>query len=276
MAPPRKPLSPWPPQAAPSVPVLDEAVPAAGGHLARLQRVPCAADAHAVVRLQGAVHLGGLPVPEDALPLRVAADDVLAVRRKVDLAGIARDGVPLEDLLAILPELLLGGVGDHLVVQALPDHPVPVGRQADGGHAVHAGVRDVLDDDGDAVLPHADRLVVACCHEALALVHKRHRVDGPQVLVVLLHHVARVHVHLVDLLVRAARHHYVLLVVVRVELGDVGHLALLVRAQHLARLRVPQLDLLVVGGGEEAAAVVAEVYAADALGVPQVRAHALA
>lgn len=66
------------------------------------------------------------------------------------------------------------------------DEPLLVGVHGDGGDGVQAGVGDVLDLHGDAKLPHADRLVVRRRHEAPPLVHKRHRVDGRQVIVVLL------------------------------------------------------------------------------------------
>jgi hypothetical protein len=55
-----------------SVPVFDEAVPAACCHLAALHRVPRYADAHAVMRLDGTHHLIRLrPLPEERTTLRV-------------------------------------------------------------------------------------------------------------------------------------------------------------------------------------------------------------
>eukprot|EP00951_Prasinocladus_malaysianus_P006548 scaffold46638_cov31-Prasinocladus_malaysianus.AAC.1 len=89
-----------------------------------------------------------------------------------DLYGVSGARVSLEGLLAVLAEPLLGGVGHYLVVQALPDHPVLVGREGHRRDRVHAGVRDVLDDHRDAILPDTDRLVVAGAHKALAFVHK--------------------------------------------------------------------------------------------------------
>ena len=46
------------------VPELDEPVPAARRDLGGLDGVPDGAYAHPVVRLELAVHLGGLPVPQ--------------------------------------------------------------------------------------------------------------------------------------------------------------------------------------------------------------------
>ena len=51
----------------------------------------------------------------------------------------------LERLFAILPELVLGAVGQDLVVQAGPDEPLLVGAQRHGRHAVHGWVSHVLD-----------------------------------------------------------------------------------------------------------------------------------
>ncbi len=56
-----------------------------GPHLGGLQRVPLDADAHALVRLEAAEDLGGLPVPEERAPLAVAGNDVPPVRGEVDL-----------------------------------------------------------------------------------------------------------------------------------------------------------------------------------------------
>lgn len=57
--------------AAPLVPEFDQAVPAAGDDLGGLVRVPQGADAHLVVGLDPVVQLGGLPVPDVQLAVRV-------------------------------------------------------------------------------------------------------------------------------------------------------------------------------------------------------------
>jgi len=150
-----------------------------------------------------------------------------AVGRKIGLACVAGDEVALEQLARVLPEAVAGAVDQDLVVQRLADEPFlcrhtsknatigyhcsalalaenpgsprarrTVGRDGDRRHRVHAGVGDVLDDDGEAPVPHADSLVVRGGDKAAVLVHKRDRVDGRQVLVVLLNNLARVDVPL--------------------------------------------------------------------------------
>ena len=71
-----------------SVPVLDLAVPAAGGYLGTLQRVPLCVDADALVRFDGAVWLAGLPVPEPEPPLAVPAHHIAPIRREVGLTRV--------------------------------------------------------------------------------------------------------------------------------------------------------------------------------------------
>jgi len=66
-----------------SVPELDGAVPAAGGHLARLVRVPQHADAHVVVRLPLGRYAVRLPVPDEDLAVRVARYHVPARQNKL-------------------------------------------------------------------------------------------------------------------------------------------------------------------------------------------------
>ena len=64
-----------------SVPVLDLSVPARGGHLARLVRVPEDGDARAVVRLPARDHPRRLPVPDANLAVAVAGRQVAGKRQ---------------------------------------------------------------------------------------------------------------------------------------------------------------------------------------------------
>lgn len=75
--------------AARSVPVLDQPIPAAGGHAGRLQRVPGRADAGALVRLERPRDPRGLPVPEEDLALAVPRCDIVSIGGEADLAGIS-------------------------------------------------------------------------------------------------------------------------------------------------------------------------------------------
>ena len=97
------------------VPVFDETVPAAGGYLAWLQRVPDRADGgpHRV-RLQLAVHLRRLVVPEPKLAGCVPAHQELPIRREAHLASVAAADVAAEYLLTQLLELLARSVNDDL------------------------------------------------------------------------------------------------------------------------------------------------------------------
>lgn len=58
-------------------------------------------------------------------------------------------------------------------------------------HRVHVRFRNVLDDDGDIVVPTTYRLVVGCRYETSVLVHKGNGVDWTQVLIVRLHNLVR-------------------------------------------------------------------------------------
>ena len=60
----------------------------------------------------------------------------------------------LEGLLPVLPELVLGGVSDDLVVHGLPHKVLVVGVHGHGRQGVQAGVGDVLYLHWDAELPH--------------------------------------------------------------------------------------------------------------------------
>lgn len=83
------------------IPKLDVSVPAAGGHLALLHRVPDGADGDLVVALELLEHLACLPVPEEGPALGVAREDVAAIGREGDLRGVACVEVSEEPLLLV-------------------------------------------------------------------------------------------------------------------------------------------------------------------------------
>ncbi len=152
---------------------------------------------------------------------------------------------------------------------------------------MHVRLGDVFDDDGDIEFPDPHRLVVRGAHEPPVLVDKSDGVDGPQVLVILLHDVTAVDIKLVDFLVGAAGQEQVLLVCIRIELDTVLETGKVSRAikRHelqrtnrnlvvwresrnaLARFRVPQLDHLVVARRKELCPVVGKGDVPDALGM---------
>ena len=86
------------------VPELHGAVPAGGGDLARLVRVPQRLNAHVVVRFPLGQQLGRLPVPDVAFAVSVPGDQVAHLGGEVQAAGVARHHVTFENLLADLLE----------------------------------------------------------------------------------------------------------------------------------------------------------------------------
>ena len=61
-----------------------------------------------------------------------------------------------------------------------------VGMDRDSGHRVHVRLCDILDDDGNIIVPPSDRLVVRGRQEPPVVVHPGDGVDRPQMLIVLL------------------------------------------------------------------------------------------
>ena len=84
----------------------------------------------------------------------------------------------LESLPAVLPEAVLGGVCDNLIVQRCATKPLTVGMQLHSRNRVHARICNVLDLHRDAILPDANGFVVAGGHEPPALIHKGDCVDS--------------------------------------------------------------------------------------------------
>ncbi len=175
-----------------------------------------------------------------------------------------------ERLLVVHFESVTNRKHADLVIHALARQPVAIGMRPDDGHAVLLGVADVLDDDGDAVVPHAQHLVVGAADEAAGVVDEGEAVDGAHVGVVGLHGVVGVaHVVLEDGLVGAGGEE--LVGVGGVEAHAVGDGARVERRHDAPRLRVPQQDAAVVAGGEERVPIVRrERHVAHALRVPAV------
>lgn len=59
-----------------------------------------------------------------------------------------------------------------------------------GWHRVHVRFSNVLDDDGDIVVPSTDRFIVRGSHETSILIHERDRIDRTQMLVVRLYNLS--------------------------------------------------------------------------------------
>ena len=216
------------------------------------------------------VALGGLPVPEVHLPQAVPGHQELPIWREADLAGVAGVVVSCEGLLVQLAHLLARRVDHDLVVHALSRDEGAGGVRGHRGNAVHARVRNVLDRHGDVELPHEDFLVVAGGHELAAAVDEGDGVAGLQVVVVLLHHLSGADVPLVKPVVTARGDEHV--VVSRVVLHVVRHLAVRKGAGGLTGLHIPVPQQAVEAAAQKVRAVVAHVDGADGLAVARVSA----
>mmetsp|Transcript_10324 Transcript_10324/g.23057 ORF Transcript_10324/g.23057 Transcript_10324/m.23057 type:complete len:324 (+) Transcript_10324:250-1221(+) len=243
--------------------------------------MPDGADAHAVVRLQLAVHLGGLPVPEPEAAVAVPADHVLHVRRDAHLARVAGGDVACEELLLVQLEPVARRVHQNLVIQRLAEEvlgvPVVAGRRGHRGHRMHPGLSDVLHGcRPNAILPYEQLLVVTRSDDAAVVVDEGARVDAPEMLDVLLHErllLLDPRVPLEEVLVGAADED---VVVARVDLAAEGDPLGLPALDLLARFRVPVPHRLVISARDDLATILREADVAYGLRVPHVRAHALA
>ena len=142
---------------------------------------------------------------------------------------------------------------------------------------MHVRLCDVLDYNRDVEVPSSDGLVVRRGYEPPIIVHKRDCVHRPEMLVVFLRDLPRVHIvlmntssgtsadvnyctrmcpHLDDLLVGHTRQENVLLVFVRMESHDVRDFSIAEPLQASTGLGVPELHLSVISTGQKLAAVV--------------------
>mmetsp|Transcript_130797 Transcript_130797/g.419483 ORF Transcript_130797/g.419483 Transcript_130797/m.419483 type:complete len:530 (-) Transcript_130797:367-1956(-) len=259
-----------------SVPQLDGAVPAARHHPRGHGRVPHAAHDDAVVCLEHAVVFHLLPVPEPQLAIQISRHHPLAICGESRRDRVARIQVALELPLALELEAPERLVRDDLVVHGLAYQHLLPRAERDSGHRVHRGLRDVLDDDGDAILPDEDLLIVRGSQQPFAVLAEGHRVDGSHVLVVLLDDAGRVGIPLHCLLVRAPSDNDVLLR----RIGMHGHteVGFLVseRGDDLSSLSIPILDVLVVRNAIKSLPISSKIDIAHALVVAHIRPQALA
>lgn len=89
------------------------------------------------------VLLAALEVPEVNIARRVATREELAIWAEGGHAGVARDSVASEALLAVL-FVAVGAVDEDLIVQRLGCQPFVVRRQSHGGHRVHRWPEDLV------------------------------------------------------------------------------------------------------------------------------------
>lgn len=187
-------------------------------------------------------HLAALPVPKGDVATRISAGQELAVGADVDVYGASGVVVAAVALLAVLAEFVVARIDDDLVVGALVGDVLARGVGGSAGHGEQVRLSNVLYGDAEAVLPGAEGAVVRRRHEAPAVVAKCDGVDGPQVVVVLLHRlVARPSVELHNLVIRHAGDKLVTELRRRVEAHHVWRLARCELGDALARLRVPEL-----------------------------------
>mmetsp|Transcript_110470 Transcript_110470/g.312462 ORF Transcript_110470/g.312462 Transcript_110470/m.312462 type:complete len:255 (+) Transcript_110470:182-946(+) len=237
--------------------------------------MPHAADADTVVCFQDPVVFHLLPVPEPQLAVDVAGHHPSPVVGEVGRDRVARVQVALELLLPQELEPPARLVADDLVVHGLGNEVLLLRVHHDGWARVHRRLRNVLHDHGDAVLPHEYLLVVGCGDKALALLTEGDSVHGAKVLIIFLHDLCAVRIPLHRLFVRASGDNDVLLGGVRVDGNTERSFLVGERADDLASLSVPVLNVLVVRAAEELAPIVGEIHVAHRLIVAHVRAEAL-
>ena len=155
--------------------------------------------------------------------------------------------------------------------------------QRDRWHRVHVRFCNILDDNGDVIVPSSNGLVVRGGDESSVVIDKGDGVDGSEMLVVSLHNLvcsciilkgfsrAPRLTHLNDLFVGHSRHEDVLLVGIRVKFDDVRNLSIRKRLHTFAGFRVPYLDMPVIGCREEFGALVVESDVFDGLRMAQER-----
>lgn len=160
-----------------------------------------------------------LPVPEDDVSLTISTGDVSTIWRESNLTSVSGNSVASEALLSVLTESV-GRVDENLVVERLSgkvlfckarakattrlkfsietqmDHVRKDQQTAwvdgDGWHRVHIGLSNVLDNDGNVVVPSSNTLVVRGSDEPSVFVDESDGVDGAEMLVVLLRDLVRV------------------------------------------------------------------------------------
>mmetsp|Transcript_88623 Transcript_88623/g.264350 ORF Transcript_88623/g.264350 Transcript_88623/m.264350 type:complete len:405 (+) Transcript_88623:207-1421(+) len=166
-------------------------------------------------------------------------------------------------------------IANDLVVHRLSNEVLLLRVHHDRRYGVHGRLGNVLHNHRDSVLPHKDLLVVGGGDQTLAFLAEGHGVDRAEVLVVLLHNGCRVRIPLHRLLVRTAADNDVLLGWVWMDRDAEGRLLVRERRDDLAGLRVPELNVLVVGDAVEPPAVAREVHIAHGLVMSHVGAEAL-
>jgi hypothetical protein len=255
------------------IPILNNAIQASTCDLTSFLRMPLRRHHRAITRLELMVQLTALPVPKAQPTSGVTAHQELTIRRNVDINRIARIVVSSERFLAVLSELVGGGVYDHLVITALVRHVLAAGMGRCADHRVHVGLCDELDGNGNTVFPGTQRFVIGGGDESAVFIDEGNGVDRTQMVVVFLHHLLRARVELYDLFVRHTRKE---LVRVRwVEPDHVRNLARREPVQAFACFGIPELHVAVIGCGEEVLSCGCECDVGDGLGVAVVGAQKL-
>ena len=184
-----------------SVPILDNAVQARRRDLATFLRMPLCSDNGPITRKHLMPHLASLPIPKAHIPATITGHDKLAVRTDTHVNGITRIIVTAETLLPVLAEAVRACVDDDLIVAGLESDVFPARVRGGAHHAVHVGLCDEFDGDGDVVFPCSQGFVVRGGYEAAVFVDECDGVDGTEMVVVFLGHFAGSGVELNDFLV---------------------------------------------------------------------------
>lgn len=123
---------------------------------------------------------------------------------------------------------------------------------------MHIWLTDMFRNNRNSKLPYVDLLVIRSRHKTTAVFDESDSIDASKMLFVLLDGFLLINVILEDLLVRAACEEDVLFIIVWVELYALGVLFVLVRTNDLARLRVPEVNILIEAGTKELLSVICE------------------
>lgn len=184
--------------------------------------------------------------------------------------------MPRELLLSVHLEVALTVVDHDLVVHRLASEVLHVWVHSGSRHRVHIWLADVLCNDRDSKLPHVHLFVVSSGDKSASIFNKRDRVDGPQMLLILLDDLFRIRVELEDLLVRATCQENVLFVLCGVELDTEGCAPVCEASDDFSSLSVPKVDQFVEACAQVASAIVSEANVSHCFRVALVRSDAFA
>lgn len=138
------------------------------------------------------------------------------------------------------------------------------GVQSDRRHGVHVRLGDVLDNHRNVIVPASDGFIIRSGDKSSVLIHERDGVYRAKMLIVSLHNLTLSQVilkkllggdlplqqtdtYLDNFLILHTGQENILLISIRIKFDDIRDLAIRERLDTLARLCIPQLDVLIIG-----------------------------